>query len=306
MSWWRRARSIASATRSETSSSSSASSSVKRAGASEPTWSTPIACVSDDERHAEQGLHAALAQDRVEDVRPLDVVEDDPPAIGRDPARKAASERDAHAALDLLLEPEGRPGHQLVRVLIDQQHHAGVDVENRPDPRQHHPSSSSRPRWVSATSVTAWMCSSRVAGRALRLVQACVVDRDRGPVGHHLQQLDVIRVERAGNERADVEDAYDPRLDEERHAEQRPDPFLSQQRVQYVRVLDVVEDDGLAVGGDTTRETAAERDAHAALDLLLDPDRRPGDELQPVVVEEEHGACVDLEQLPRPFQQRGE
>ena len=49
---------------------------------------------------------------------------------------------------------------------------------------------------------------------------------------------------------------------------------------------------------------AADRDADALLDFLLDPERRPRDELVRLLVEEEDGARVDVEALARAHEQR--
>ena len=62
-------------------------------------------------------------------------------------------------------------------------------------------------------------------------------------------------------------------------------------------MIDVVEDHRLPVRRDAAREAAADRDPHAALDLLLDPDRCPRDELVRLLVEQQDGARVDLEDL---------
>ena len=87
---------------------------------------------ADEQRYAEQRLDPLLAQNRVEHVRVVDVVEDHRLPLGRDPAGEAAADRNADAALYLLLESHRRPGHELVRLLVEQQHRARVDVEQLP------------------------------------------------------------------------------------------------------------------------------------------------------------------------------
>ena len=133
-----------------------------------------------------------------------------------------------------------------------------------------------------------------------------MVDRDRGSVCGELQQVDVVDGELPRHERADVEDADDAAAHEQRHAEQRLDPFLPQDRVEHVRVVDVVEDHRPRVAGDASREAAPERDAHALLDLLLDPDRRARDELLRLLVEQQDRARVAADHLPGPAEQRVE
>jgi hypothetical protein len=131
-----------------------------------------------------------------------------------------------------------------------------------------------------------------------------VLDRERGTVGHELQQLDLVLVEGAVMERADVEDAAHLTLDDQRDAEHRLDPLLPQDRVEDVSVVDVVEDHRPLLGGDPTGEPTTDRNADALLYLLLDAERSPRDELVRVLVEQEDRARVDLEDLPGPVEQR--
>ena len=141
---------------------------------------------------------------------------------------------------------------------------------------------------------------------ALGLEEARMLDRERSPVGHELQQLDLVLVEGAETQRADVEHAAHLTLDDERDAEHRLDPLLPQDRVEDVRVVDVVEDHRPLLGGDPAREAAADRDADALLHLFLDPERGARDELVRVLVEQEDRARVDLEDLAGALEQRGE
>ena len=70
-----------------------------------------------------------------------------------------------------------------------------------------------------------------------------------------------------------------------------------------MRVVDVGEDDRPPIGGDAPGKATPDGDAHALLDLLLDPDRRPCDELVALGIEQKGGARVDLEDVPGPEQQ---
>src|SRR5581483_1888771 len=105
-----------------------------------------------------------------------------------------------------------------------------------------------------------------LAGGALRLEEARVVDRERRAVGDELQQLDLVLPELPRLERADVEDALDLSLADERHAEQRPDALLPEDRVEDVAEVDVVEDEGALL----RRDPAGEADADGDPDALLD------------------------------------
>jgi hypothetical protein len=145
-----------------------------------------------------------------------------------------------------------------------------------------------------------------LAGGALGLEQARVLDCQRSPVGDELEQLDLLLPERARDKRADVQDTARLSLHDERDAEHRLDPLLPQDRVEDVRVVDVVEDDRLLLGGDPPGEASADRDPDALLDLLFDAERRSCDQLVRPFVEQKDRAGVDLEDLPGPLEQRRE
>jgi len=85
------------------------------------------------ERRAEEGLDPLLAQDRVEDVGGVDVRDHDRRRLRGDPAREAAAERYADAALHLLLDSLGRAGDELVRLLVQEQERSRVGVESVAD-----------------------------------------------------------------------------------------------------------------------------------------------------------------------------
>ena len=91
-----------------------------------------------------------------------------------------------------------------------------------------------------------------------RVVEHRVVDREGGAVGGDLEELGVGVGELARRERADVEDAEDPALDQERDAEQRPDALLAQDRVEDVGVVDVGDEDRAPLGGDPAGEAPAD------------------------------------------------
>ena len=110
----RRACSIASAARSATSWSSSTSSSPEGAVAQRADVEDAAQLSFDHERDAEHRLDALLAQERVEDVGVVDVVEDHGPLLGGDPAREAAAHRDADALLYLFLDAERGARDELV------------------------------------------------------------------------------------------------------------------------------------------------------------------------------------------------
>ena len=56
------------------------------------------------------------------------------PRFTGDPAGEPCAERDPHA--DLLLDPERRAHHELVRLHVEQQNRARVGAQDVPDPGQ--------------------------------------------------------------------------------------------------------------------------------------------------------------------------
>src|SRR5438105_8388966 len=129
------------------------------------------------------------------------------------------------------------------------------------------------------------------------LVEDRALHPERGPLRRSLEELDVLRAEAARLERTDVDHADDAVTCDQRGAEERLDPFLAQERIQYVGVVDVLDRQRPALVGDSAREAPAERDPHAALDLLLEPFRRARDELARGLVEEQEGGRVGLQDV---------
>ena len=259
-----------------------------------------------DQRHSEHALDALFAEDRVQDVRVVDVVEHDRARLGRDPAREAAADRDAYALLDLFLEPDGRPGDELVRRLVDHQHCDRVDLQDVSQPYEQ----------LAHELVEAKACERRLhhgmnlfeprPAAALGFEQAGMLDCHGHAVGDDLEELDVVRRELAGRERADVEHAEHLVSEDEWDAGEALDALLVQDRIQHVRVVDVVEHDWPPIRRDPAREPAADGDPHAAFDLFLEPDRRPRDELVPKLVAEEDRGRVGAEHVPDAREQLGQ
>ena len=68
-------------------------------------------------------------------------------------------------------------------------------------------------------------------------------------------------------------------------------------------MIDIRQEQRLPLGRDPTREAGTERDPHPLLDLLLDPNRRPGDQLAALGIQQQDRHRVDLEQRLRPLEQ---
>jgi hypothetical protein len=60
----------------------------------------------------------------------IDVVENHRPLAGCDSAGETAADGDTDALLDLLLDPDRCPRHELIRLLVEQQDSARVDTED--------------------------------------------------------------------------------------------------------------------------------------------------------------------------------
>ena len=59
-------------------------------------------------------------------------------------------------------------------------------------------------------------------------VEPRLLDREGSALRHHLQQLGLVRTEVTRREGANVEDAEHVSVSEQRHPEQRLDPFLAE------------------------------------------------------------------------------
>ena len=134
----------------------------------------------------------------------------------------------------------------------------------------------------------------RVGQAALALRQAAE-DRERRAVGGALEQFLVVVVERALGERPDVQDSHDGALDHERHAQQRFQPLLTQDRVVDVGLGDVQDPDRAARGGDAAGEAAPDGDPDPSLHLLLESLRGARDQRGVVVLEQQDRGGVDPE-----------
>ena len=107
------------------------------------------------------------------------------------------------------------------------------------------------------------------ARRPLRLEGPGMRDRDRDAVGGQLEQVDLVPRELSPLQRADVEDADRPAVEDERDAGEAGDSLPADQRVEDVGVLDVGEHDRAEVGAPLSGEPFAE--SGTAAELLLDP-----------------------------------
>ena len=138
------------------------------------------------------------------------------------------------------------------------------------------------------------------------VVDARLLDRDREPFRDQLQQLRLVAREEPRGQRPDVEHARDVLADGERDAEQGLDALDPEQGIEHVGVIDVGQPDRPALGRDPAGEALPQRDPDALLHLLLETDRRAGDELAPLGVDEEDGDRIDAEDRADPFEELGE
>src|SRR5919202_79796 len=136
---------------------------------------------------------------------------------------------------------------------------------------------STRPRASIGTPRSDLIPFSRRIGFSTSAWRTASITAGRRPLGYPLEQVDVVGCEGAVRQRPHVDDADHFAAHGQRNPEQRLDPLLAQDRVEDVRAVDVVDHDRGRLRGDPAGEAPAERDADAALHLLLDPLRRAGD-----------------------------
>ena len=179
--------------------------------------------LADGERDAEQGLDALDPKQGIEHLGVIDVGQPDRPALGRDPAGEALPQRNPDALFHLLLETDRRAGDELAPVGVDEEDGDRVDAEDRADPFEE----------------LAQQCVELEVGEAgvddrlyvldpdphgpLRVERLCVREPDRNTVGSLLEQPHVVAGEVALLQRANVDDADRPAVDDQWDTDQAPD-----------------------------------------------------------------------------------
>ena len=122
-------------------------------------------------------------------------------------------------------------------------------------------------------------------------------------IGGELEQHRIVGREYAVMHRADVEYADHCAVDEQWHADEEVDSLFQQDRIEYVAVIDVIQDDRSRLRGDAAREAPANGDADALRDFFLQPARGGGDEVTRGAVKQEHRGGVGIQDLLHPAQQ---
>lgn len=89
-----------------------------------------------DERDAHQGADPLLAEDRIEYVGVVDVVDPDRTPLRRDPPGEPRSQRNPYPALHLLLDAARGARHERGGLAVEEQDGGGVRREDRGDPPQ--------------------------------------------------------------------------------------------------------------------------------------------------------------------------
>ena len=113
--------------------------------------------------------------------------------------------------------------------------------------------------------------------------------------------------ELAGRQGSDVEDADQGALDNERDAEQRPNPLLPEQWIDHLDrgAVEILNHDGLAGRRDAPRKAPPDRQPEATLHLLLQALGGPRREGPAIVFDEKDGRGVDPEDLDHSLQELG-
>ena len=249
------------------------------------------------QRGAEQRLEPLLAEDGVEDVRVVDVLDRDDFALRSETPREALSNRDANAGFDLLLETRGRAGDDLASSVVEQENRARVGFEDLAHPDHELVEQVGR-REMRQRDVGDHLNSTEFVGkRSLAVVEPAMLDRKRCPIGDELEQLGLLLGESTRRQCPDVNDADDSAADEQRRAQERLDPLLPQERIEHIGVIDVLDDDRSPLGGDLAREAETHRDACPAFHGLLEPARCARDELVGRLVEQKERCSVAPKRL---------
>ncbi len=186
----------------------------------------------DEQGDAEQAADALLAQDRVEDVGVVDVLDDHRALVGGDAAGEAAAERDAGRPAR---PPPRCPWPRGRRARRRPRRAAGTPRCRRAGSRRSGPAARPAARPAAGRRARrpsrAGRAAERARRRALLLERAGVLDAQRRAVGDELEEVAVGVGEPARGEGADVQDAGDLALDEQGDAEQAADALLAQDRV---------------------------------------------------------------------------
>lgn len=132
------------------------------------------------------------------------------------------------------------------------------------------------------------------------------LDAGRRPGCGHVEQGQILLVEGARSERSDVQHADQNSLHDQRHAEQRADARLAEDRIEDVGVIDIGDEDGHALLGDPAGEALADRDADSLLHLRLHALGGASHELVLLVVEQQDGDGVHGQRVLHPVEQLAE
>ena len=129
---------------------------------------------------------------------------------------------------------------------------------------------------------------------------------NRRPVGGQLEQGGIVGGEHPVLQRPGVQHPEHRAVDHQRHAYQRPDAPLQQQRVHHQAVLDPLQDDRPPLGSDAASETPADRNPDSLDDFLLQAAGRRGDQLTARTVQQQHRGSIGIQDRPHPVEQRNE
>jgi hypothetical protein len=124
------------------------------------------------------------------------------------------------------------------------------------------------------------------------------------PVGHDLEQADVVVGEPARGECADVKDANDCSADQQWHSEQGADPALSKGRIEHISMIDPLNPHWLFFCRNATGEKALPyRDTSTLTVRRFDPPGSSNHKLLSGGIQQQHGGCVGLKELPHSIKQ---
>jgi hypothetical protein len=161
----------------------------------------------------------------------VDIVKDDRLAFGGDSSREPFAEWNADARFDLFLDADGGARDKLVRGVIEKKHGTRIDVDDLADAGKQRGEQFIEFELAERdvrNRLERFKPSARVA---LCLEEVGMGDRRRGTISSERETLDVMGIELARFQGADVDHAEQPLVGEQRDTEERFDALFEQDRV---------------------------------------------------------------------------
>jgi hypothetical protein len=128
------------------------------------------------------------------------------------------------------------------------------------------------------------------------------LDSSGQPFSDYLEEFGLGPFKRTVLKTADVEYADHLVTHEERHAKHGLDTLLPQDRIRHSGGVDAIQDHRFLRPGDSSGKAHPNRDPYPLADLFLDPTCGPSHEVARVLVQEQDGSGVRVEDVSHPLQ----